>query len=109
MTRTVWIATWIVQIARIVSGIVIRIVRIVIFMFMIVAMMIRTVARMFNNENGDVCNKLELNILKIDQAIAILSSKKIFQKILNFQTKFISLGKIAITRPILYIISTFSP
>ena len=41
MTRTVWIATWIVQIARIVSGIVIRIVRIVIFMFMIVAMMIR--------------------------------------------------------------------
>ena len=36
MTRTVWISTWIVQIARIVSGIVIRIVRIVIFMFMIV-------------------------------------------------------------------------
>ena len=33
MTRTVWIATWIVQIARIVSGIVIRIVRIVIIMF----------------------------------------------------------------------------
>ena len=63
----------------------------------------------FYNKNGGVCKKLELNILKIDQGIAILSSKKVFQKILNFRTKFVSLGKIAITRPILKIISIFSP
>ena len=51
MTRTVWIATWIVPIARIVSGIVIRISRIVIIMFMITTMVIRTVARMFRIVN----------------------------------------------------------
>ena len=32
--------------------------------------------------------KIELNILKIDQATAILSSKKVFQKNLNFRKKF---------------------
>ena len=31
---------------------------------------------LFYNKNGDVCKKLELNILKIDQDKAILSSKK---------------------------------
>ena len=36
------------------------------------------------NKNLDVCKKLELNILKIDKAIAILSLKKAFPKILNF-------------------------
>ena len=61
----------------------------------------------FYNENGDVCKKLELSILKIDQEIAILSSKKVFQKISNFLKDFVSLGKIAITWPILKIILNF--
>ena len=50
----------------------------------------------FCNKNGGVCKKLELNIVKIDQGVAILSSKKVFQKILIFQTKFVPLWKIAI-------------
>ena len=32
----------------------------------------------FYNKNGVVSKKLELNILKIDQGIAILRSKKVF-------------------------------
>ena len=37
---------------------------------------------------GMFAKKIELNILKIDQATAILSSKKVFQKNLNFRKKF---------------------
>ena len=33
---------------------------------------------LFYNKNGDVCKKVELNILKIGQVMAILSSKKGF-------------------------------
>ena len=50
----------------------------------------------FYNKNGGVCKKLELNILKIDQVIAILSSKKVFQ------TKFEFSNKIRLTRETCY-------
>ena len=56
---------------------------------------------------GMFAKKIKLNILKIDQATAILSSKKVFQKNLNFEKNFISLGKIALTWPILKIIPKF--
>ena len=50
-------------------------------------------------KNGGVCKKLELNILKIKLAIAILSLRKHIWYFLHFE-KFFSLMNIAITRPI---------
>ena len=64
---------------------------------------------LFYNKNRGVCNKLELNILKIDQAIAILSSKKVFQKNLDFRKYFVLLGKIVISLSISSRWSLMSP
>ena len=42
---------------------------------------------LFYIKNGGVCKKLELNILKIDQNIAILSAKKEFKIFLELSSK----------------------
>ena len=52
---------------------------------------------LFYYKNGGICKKLDLNILKIDWAIAILSLNFVFRK--KFE-EFFSLWKIAITRAI---------
>ena len=48
----------------------------------------------FYNKNGGVCKKLELNILKIDQGIAILSSKKYFKNFWIFEQNSSHSGKL---------------
>ena len=42
----------------------------------------------FAPKNGDVCNKVELNILKIGQVMANLCSKKGFKKFWELSRKF---------------------
>ena len=43
---------------------------------------------LFYTKNGDVCKKVELNILRIGQLMAILSSKKGFNFFLELSRKF---------------------
>ena len=46
---------------------------------------------LFYNKNGDVCKKVELNILKIGQVMAILSLKKGFKKFCELLRNFYQL------------------
>ena len=61
---------------------------------------------MLYNKNGGVCKNLDLNFFKIDQVIAILSSKKVFKTFFELSNNFhLMLGNIAITLPILMMIT----
>ena len=62
---------------------------------------------LFSYKNGGGCKKLDLNMLKIDWAIAILSLKIIVSNFFPNFDKFFSLRKIAITRGNLRVPSNF--